>query len=102
MSQNIVTARARHIDYGINKALFVGQYRCRTLNLAAPMPNFIIVTFEDGEKEVYFGWDYDFSPNNLVMASSNIRIIEYFDRLFDKMFASGADIKQDLRNNTHQ
>lgn len=95
MTPNIIAARKRHIEHGLKCARFEKQYRCKTLSLGAPTTNFIVVTYEDGDREALFGWDYNSTPNSLVIATTNPRLVEYFDRLFDQLFALGSDIALD-------
>jgi hypothetical protein len=49
-----------------------------------PVINLIILSFEDF-REVLFGWNYSNTDDGLVFSSTNERVVQYFDALFDRM-----------------
>jgi len=89
VTENMVDARRRHIEYGRTQASYPGQYNFRIVPNYIPMLNCIVVKFTDKSREVYFGWDYDTHRNGLVFASRATHVVDYFERLFDQQFSSG-------------
>jgi hypothetical protein len=49
-----------------------------------PVINLIILSYDDF-REVLFGWNYSNTDDGLVFSSTNERVVQYFDALFDRM-----------------
>ena len=69
------------------------NYRACVLNGNCPTLNFIILTFANGNKEVYFGWGFheEMAVGN-VFRSKAPEIVQYFDKYFVALRAKSKEV----------
>jgi hypothetical protein len=85
---------AQIIDYIRNYKIF-GRWQGFELDHQdTPVINLIILSYDDF-REVLFGWNYSNTDDGLVFSSTNERVVQYFDALFDRM-RNNADERLNL------
>jgi hypothetical protein len=61
-------------------------FQPRELDQLTPIIGVMVLVFEEGEKEVLFGWRFSDYPSVIVLASRKELLVNYFDKYFEDLY----------------